>query len=65
MIKVNGKEHDWREGMTITDLIKDLDDSFPYAVVRIDEKQISRPYFKTTRIPDSTEVFLIPMIAGG
>jgi thiamine biosynthesis protein ThiS len=65
MIKINGKEHSWYEGMTIKDLLKNLSNSHLYAVVRINEKHISRPYFEKTLIPDNSEVFLIPMIAGG
>jgi len=65
MIKINGKEHSWYEGMTIKDLLKNLNNSHLYAVVRINEKHISMPYFEKTLIPDNSEVFLIPMIAGG
>jgi thiamine biosynthesis protein ThiS len=65
MIKVSGKEHAWREGMTIADLLQDLQESHPYAVVRIDSSYVSRPNFEKTTIPDGAEVFLVPMIAGG
>ena len=65
MIKINGKEHFWYEGMTIKDLLKNHSNSHLYAVVRINEKHISRPYFEKTLVPDNSEVFLIPMIAGG
>ena len=65
MIKVSGKEHAWREGMTIADLLNDLQDSHPYAVVRIDTTYVSRPNFEKTVIPDGAEVCLVPMIAGG
>jgi len=65
MIRVNGKKRTWYEGMTIADLLKELDDSHHYAVVRINDKQVSRPYFEKVQIPDHSEVFLVPMIAGG
>ena len=65
MIRVNGKKHSWHEGMTIKDILKDLSDSHLYAVVRINDKHISRPHFEKTLIPDNSEVFLILMIAGG
>ena len=55
----------WREGMTISDLLKELDDSHPYAVVRINQTYVSRPNFDKTIVPDESQVFLIPMIAGG
>ena len=65
MIRVNGKEKLWYEGMTIKDLLEDLKDSHHYAVIRINDKHVSRPYFEKTLIPDNSEVFLISMIAGG
>jgi thiamine biosynthesis protein ThiS len=65
VIKVKGKDFPWREGMTVADLLKDLDDSYTYVLVRINHKQVSRPDFNRTVIPDNSEVFLVPMVAGG
>jgi thiamine biosynthesis protein ThiS len=65
MIRVNGKKVSWREGMTVADLLKILSDSDHCAVVRINDKHVSRPFFEKTLIPDNSDVFLIPMIVGG
>lgn len=65
MIKIKGKNFPWREGMTVSDLLNDLNDSYTYIVVRINQKQVSRPNFDKTLIPDNSEVFLVPMVAGG
>lgn len=65
MIRVKGKDYPWREGMSVADLLRDLGDPYPYAVVRIDGTAVSKPHFETTPIPDGSEIFLIPMIAGG
>jgi thiamine biosynthesis protein ThiS len=65
MIRVNGKEQSWYEGMTLKDLLEDLEDSHSYAVIRINDRHVSRPYFENTLIPDNSEVFLISLIAGG
>ena len=65
MITVSGKNFAWREGMTVADLLKEIDDSQPYAVVRINDTYVSRMNFENTVIPDGSEVFFIPMIAGG
>ena len=65
MIKVSDQTVAWHEGMTISDLLSELADPHPYAVVRINETYVSRPNFDKTTIPDNAEVFLIPMIAGG
>jgi thiamine biosynthesis protein ThiS len=65
MIKVSGKDLAWREGMTVADLLRELDDAHPYAVVRINNTYVSRPNFENTMVPDGSEVFLIPLLAGG
>jgi thiamine biosynthesis protein ThiS len=65
MIQVAGKQIAWREGLTVSDLLDELKDSHPYAVVRINEHYVTRPNFEYTFIPDDAEVYLIPMIAGG
>jgi thiamine biosynthesis protein ThiS len=65
MIRVNGKQQLWYEGMTVKDLLEDLEDSHHYAVIRINDKYVSRPYFEKTLISDNSEVFLISLIAGG
>ena len=65
MIQVSDNTVAWYEGMTISDLLDELGDPYPYAVVRINQTYVSRPNFGQTTIPDNAEVFLIPMIAGG
>lgn len=65
MIRVADKNIAWRAGMTVTDLLKEIDDPHPYAVVRINETYVSRPNFDKTTIADNSQVFLIPMVAGG
>ena len=65
MIRVNGERQSWYEGMTIKDLLEDREDSHHYAVIRINDRHVSRPYFEKTLIPDNSEVFLISLIAGG
>ena len=65
MIKVSDNTVNWHEGMTISDLLIELGDTHPYAVVRINDNYVSRPNFDNTTIPEDAEVFLIPMIAGG
>lgn len=65
MIRVKGKEYAWHQGMTVADLLREIGDRYPYGVVRINEKAVSRPHFETTDVPDDSEVYLIPMIAGG
>jgi len=65
MIRVEGKQLPWYEGMTVSDLLDALKDPHPCAVVRINEQYVTRPNFEKTIVPDNAQVFLIPMIAGG
>ena len=65
MIQVAGMQIAWREGITVSDLLDELKDPHPYAVVRINEHYVTRPNFENTFIPDDAAVYLIPMIAGG
>jgi sulfur carrier protein ThiS len=65
MIRVEGRELIWREGMTVRDLLKELGDSYPYAAVRIRNRLISSLDFDKTKVPKDSEVFLLPLISGG
>jgi thiamine biosynthesis protein ThiS len=65
VIRVSDQTVTWYEGMTISDLLDEIGDPHPYAVVRINQTYVSRPNFGQTTVPDNSEVFLIPMIAGG
>lgn len=65
MVRVDGREFFWREGMTVADLLKELGDPYPYAVVRISDRLISRSDFDKAPVPNESEVFLIPLISGG
>ena len=65
MIKVADKAVAWHEGMTITDLLSEINDPQTYVVVRIDNQYVSKHNFSKTTIPDNAEVFLIPMVVGG
>ena len=65
MISVDDKSHPWRESMTVSDLLKDLEDPYPYVVIRVNNKYISKPNFEKTLIPDNAIVHLMQMIAGG
>jgi thiamine biosynthesis protein ThiS len=65
VIRVGDKQVPWKEGMTVSALLADMRDGHFYAVVRLNGKLVSRPYFNSTLIPDNAEVILIPMVAGG
>ena len=65
MVRIGNQELAWREGMTVADLLKELGDSYPYAVARVGNRVISGPDFDKATVPNDSEVYLIPLIAGG
>jgi len=65
VITLDGEQRPWRSGMTVSHLLQEIADAHQYAVVRVNDRYVSRPSFDTYVIPDRAEIFLIPMIAGG
>ncbi len=65
MVRIGDKEFAWREGMTVSDLLIEMGDPYPYAVARIGDRIVSSPDFDKAVVPRNAEVFLIPLIAGG
>jgi thiamine biosynthesis protein ThiS len=65
MIQVNSRDVIWHEGMTIANLLESLDDPYPYAAVRINDRLVTKPDFNRYQVPDGSEVFLMPLISGG
>lgn len=65
MVKVDGKNLAWHEGMTVADLLRELNDSYPYALVRIDGRAVTGHEFDKAPVPDNAEVFLVHLVAGG
>ena len=49
----------------VSEMLDDLNDPYPYMVVRINGKHVSKPEFENYRIPDESEIFLLPLISGG
>ena len=65
MVYLDDKEIPWKEGLTVAALLERLADGHLYAVVKLDDRLVSRPHFNTTLVADGARVTPIPMIAGG
>ena len=65
MIRVGDRQFHWHEGMTVAELLRGLNDPYPYMVVRINNRHVTRPDFDNATLPDNSEVFLIPLVVGG
>ncbi len=65
MITVGEEKIPWKKGMTVSQALEASADNYAYAVVRVNQKVVSRPNFEKTPVPDHCQITLIPMISGG
>ncbi|MBN1335604.1 MAG: sulfur carrier protein ThiS [Deltaproteobacteria bacterium] len=65
MIVVNDAEQPWREGLTILDILRELDPSMPIAVVRLNGSHVPRSEWEARTIRDGDEIRVVHIIAGG
>jgi len=65
MIKVNGRNSEWEEGLTVRRLLEKKNYTFPSIVVQINEKFIPPSQYETTAINDGDEVKVIHLTSGG
>ena len=65
MIRVNGREMEWRRGMTIQDVLDECGYTFRMIAVWIDGTLYRREHFATAVVPDRAEVQALHMISGG
>jgi len=65
MITVNGEKMEWKEGMTVQDIISEKRYVFPLLAVWIDGVSVSRDNFGTEQVSDEASVQIIHMISGG
>lgn len=64
-IVVNGKEVDYVEGETVTQLLKRMNFIFPMVVIKIDGSVIPRTEHSNTPVPDNSTIEAIHLISGG
>ena len=64
-LEVNGKEVEFVEGETISQLIKRMNFVFPLIVVKIDGQLVKKPAFETTKFQDGANIQIIHLISGG
>lgn len=65
MITVNGEPVEWREGMTVRDILRERKYSFPLLIVRIDGRLVERTAYDSTPVPDGSEVDVLHLMSGG
>ncbi len=65
MIKVNGEDFPWEEGLTVKKLLERKGYTFPTIVVLIDGLSVPENEYESTIIPDGADVKAIHLMAGG
>jgi hypothetical protein len=65
MIRVGDRERPWRAGMTVSDVLRECADAADVPVVRLGEHYVTRRDFDVTPVPDGSQIYLLPTIAGG
>ncbi|MCQ1529275.1 sulfur carrier protein ThiS [Lutispora saccharofermentans] len=65
MIRVNGKEFPWEEGMTVRKLLELKKYAYPRIMIKINGQFVRDENFDTTVIHDGDDVQCIHLMAGG
>ena len=65
MITVNGNKMKWRPGLTVEEILTELQDQFSIVVVKVNGRPVMRKEYSTFQVPDSAVVHTVDVIAGG
>lgn len=65
MIKVNDRNMDWNEGMTVQTVLVRCNYTYPSIVVSVNGTVVYKEKYPTTVINDGDDVKVIHMVAGG
>ena len=65
MIRINEKEIEWREGMTVSDAMNDVDISFPLVVVSVNDQIIPKRELGNYELSDGDEIKVLHLTSGG
>jgi sulfur carrier protein len=65
MITVNGERMEWRDGMTVADILKARNYIFRMIAVQVNGELVKRTSYDKAVVPDRADVQVIHMISGG
>ena len=65
MIKVNGRDFEWEQDMTVEVLLEKKGYIFPKIIVKINGELIKKEDYDTKAIRDEDNVQVIHLLAGG
>jgi sulfur carrier protein len=65
MITAKGKRLEWRQGLTVRNVLEILGYNYPSVLVRVNGTIVRRKVWDSTIVPDEAEVEVRPIVAGG
>ena len=65
MIEVNGKDVEYLDGETISQMLKRLNYVFPMIVVKIDGQVVPKDAYDSTGVQDNSKIEVVHLISGG
>ena len=65
MIKVNGEDHPWHQGLSITQLLREKNYVFPMIIVQINGDFVPEEKYPTAMVGDGDDVAVIHLLTGG
>jgi thiamine biosynthesis protein ThiS len=65
MIRVKGKEMEWRPGLTVEEILKETGYFFPNMQVLIDKRVVKQENWKSFIVPDGSRMDILEIIYGG
>ncbi len=65
MIVVNEEERPHQEGMTVQQLLEELDPRQPLVAVKLNGQSLRRAEWRDRCIQDGDEILVLPVFAGG
>ncbi len=65
MIKVNNRDFQWEQGMTVDDIMKIKKFSWPKIIVKINGQHVEEEDYKTRIVNDGDDVQMLHLLAGG
>ncbi len=65
MIVVNEEERPYRPGLTVQQLLEELDPRQPLVAVKLNGQHVRRADWGNRQVQDGDELLVLPVIAGG
>jgi thiamine biosynthesis protein ThiS len=65
MITVNGMEKSWKEGMTVSDVLKIMNYEYALIVVTVNDQAVHQDDYQSTVIEDNADIKIIHICHGG